>query len=109
MSRADASQLVKDGSLKQLRLPQLKLIPESMDKLLQKRSKSTIKGHMSRLTGRTSSIPTTDLSQNDRRSSIGMLDRDLELYRHISNISLRGESKLPESVRKHSYRLFNID
>jgi hypothetical protein len=109
MSRADASQLVKDGSLNQLRLPQLKLIPESMDKLLQKRSKSTIKGHMSRLTGRTSSIPTTDLSHNDHRSSVGMSNLDLDLYKNISNISLRGENKLPESVRKQSYRLFNID
>jgi len=75
----------------------------------QKRSKSTIKGHMSRLTGRTSSIPTTDISLNDRRSSMGISDRNLELYKHIPNISLRGESKLPESMRNQSYRLFNID
>jgi len=74
-----------------------------------KRSKSTIKGHMSRLTGRTSSIPTTDLSHNDRRSSMGMSDRDLELYKLISKSSLRGEGKLPETLRKQNYRLFNID
>jgi hypothetical protein len=78
LSRAEI-QLAKDVSLKQLRLPTLKLIPESIDKLQSKRSKSTMKGQMSRLTG-SSSIPTTDLSYHDRRSSIGASERDIDLY-----------------------------
>ena len=43
LSRAESNNLYKDISQKFIKLPMLKLVPETMDNLKNKRSKSTMK------------------------------------------------------------------